>query len=242
MDKNNSKKTAFSYFIYRLLHYTNYHSYKQALKRLRVYLVLIIVIALSTILMPLQLSSKIVNLTLVLMMGYFILYYVVTSKSNLIKRDSKSIMKKIALNGYISKAWHIYDGVYRINETDMSLELVFTEDKGLLIDLWEIFGSKKEPNLPLTENDLKTLKKYILNLALVEKQIDKQIIVYATLDNKLYSQLSELGIDLELIPQKYRSVPSRLEYKAAYKNKKIYSKYRRSAFKAYRLTIKSEHE
>lgn len=158
MDKNNSKKAAFSYFIYRLLHYTNYHSYKQALKRLRAYLVLIIVIALSTILMPLQLSSKIVNLTFVLMMGYFILYYVVTSKSNLIKRDSKSIMKKIALNGYISKAWHIYDGVYRINETDMSLELVFTEDKGLLIDLWEIFGSKKEPNLPLTENDEITKK------------------------------------------------------------------------------------
>lgn len=240
MEENKKPGNVFTRTIYRATHYRSYHSYMKALHRLHYYAIMIFVAAIGTLLTSGNLSSTLVNMTLVLMMLYFFCYYWVNAKGGRMKKDSRAIMREVSLNGYISRAWNVYDGIYRSNPSDMSLELSFSKENSLIVNLYKLFVSKVAPTLPMDVDDIVSLRHYIHDLEQLRETNDVVVEVYATLNEEIAKKLREKGFILRELPHKYVTKPFISDMAVAYKNKKMLMEFRSQNYQAYLISINSE--
>lgn len=223
-------------FIYDILFYRNYHSYKKALGRLKSLGLLIIIMGCAGSFNVGNIGQELMNWTLLSLLVLMLMYYITNIKANRIRRDSKEVKKRVASTGYISDVWNIYDGIYNVSE-EMSLELSFTHERSFIENVWKIFFSKKAAAMLPANDDLKMLKRYVRDIQKLKENSEVNINVYATLDQKLKERLEEEGFDLISIERKYISQPLRLDYAGDYKDKKKLISYNRKNFGAYLIAL-----
>lgn len=237
MDENKKPGNAFSRTVYKGTHYRSYHSYMGALHRLHYFVFGIVIIAIATLFSFGKASNMLVNMTLVLMMLYFFMYYWVNAKGSRMKKDSKEIMRQVSLNGYIARSWNVYDGIFRSNSEDLSLELSFARENPFIVNIFNLFISKKKATLPMDLDDIISLRHYVHDLEELKETRDTVVIVYATMNEEIAKHLREKNFILNELPSHYITRPFISDMAVAYKDKKILTKFRSQNYKAYRISV-----
>lgn len=229
------KKKKILTFLYKSTHYGSYHAYKRSSHFLSYLLVTILVLAFYTIFTNIYVAHALSNFVLVLMIVYLLLYYFVQAKAKTMKRDSKAVLNQINLFKYINSSWNIYDGIYKSEDNDLSIEISFQHERPYLTNLWRLI--RKYPKLiPPAYQDVLTLKKYIYDLQ-DKKAGDSNFVIYTTTTPEIESALKNANILLEELPKKYITKPSRFDYAADSQDWSKIFKSCKTGLKAYRLAV-----
>lgn len=237
MNENKKPGNAFSRTVYKGTHYRSYHSYMKALHRLHYFVFAILIFAIATLFSVGKVSSMLVNMTLVLMLIYFFLYYWVNAKGGRMKKDSKEIMRQVSLNGYVARSWNVYDGIFQSKTEDMSLELSFSKENSFIMNMFNLFISKKPATLPMDLDDIISLRHYVHDLEQLKETRDTIVIVYATMNDEIAKHLREKNFILNELPTHYITKPFISDMAVAYKDKKMLTKFRSQNYKAYRISV-----
>lgn len=211
--EKNSRTTKGKLFVYRLLNFLDYHSYRLHIACAKG----IVILALFMMLISVFITNRILlfalgNCVIGLLAFYMFMSYGIFVKARQMKNDSKELMKRIAFSGIISQAWNLYNGIYE-EDGAKSLEIVFGTERAWISNFYSLLLHHHK-TLPLSDSDIQNLKGY-LEILHAERENGNNYVVYGTMSWKLANQIMDSGIKLVRIPRHYRTKPQRWDYAVA---------------------------
>ncbi|QDR73600.1 hypothetical protein FOD75_10915 (plasmid) [Limosilactobacillus reuteri] len=207
--------------ISKISHYQSYHAYRRSLKWAIRYVILAFVIGcIGVIPNVARTYGQLTTLSLIMMITYFFWYYWIMAKSKQMRQDARDAMLMTAMNGIVSDAWRIYDGIYdrpgfpdRNVPGQESLEIVFAQDHSYLRNIYWIL-KHRPASLPPKPEDIINLKRYLVGLQNLSNEVT-QYVAYGSMTDQIARYLATQGIELTPLPKKYVTKPSRWDYAAA---------------------------